>query len=367
LTAVTIARRRDVETAGGAIESYHRRLVGDPGPQIEVAQAAQDGPLREEVLEFWRDRVGFSGEAAERRLGEVVCVLRDEGRVAGVSSVYAANVEVLAGWRFWIFRCLLAEGLDDSLSGLISATFNALDGVHTTDRGEPVGLCVLLDPAQRRHVSPAAEWSDPRMISAGYLPDGRQIRIAYFSNEVSSMHIAEPAGGWLPSGYRMEAFGEESSVRREDVIALWTSEAGLSRAEADRRLDELLLVAVAPDGSLAGISTAYLTFNAQLGADFWYYRTFVAAAHRKANLAVALIVASRDHIVERFTSGQDRRGLGLIFELENEGLKRAFPKGIWYESDFLFIGHNPRGAHVRVHYFPGVLAPEPGLQGSTYV
>jgi hypothetical protein len=28
-------------------------------------------------------------------------------------------------------------------------------------------------------------------------------------------------------------------------------------------------------------------------------------------------------------------------------------------TDFLFIGENSRGDHVRVHYFPGVAAPDP--------
>ena len=28
-------------------------------------------------------------------------------------------------------------------------------------------------------------------------------------------------------------------------------------------------------------------------------------------------------------------------------------------TDYLFLGENELGAHVRVHYFPGVLAPEP--------
>jgi hypothetical protein len=28
-------------------------------------------------------------------------------------------------------------------------------------------------------------------------------------------------------------------------------------------------------------------------------------------------------------------------------------------TDFLFIGENRYGAHVRVHYFPGVTAPDP--------
>lgn len=345
--------------------------MGDAEIQIEVAgpapAPASAGRLRDEVLEYWRTAAGFSGPDAEHRLDEVVCVVREAGRVVGVSSVFAAEIELVAGWRFWVFRCLLADGVQERLAELITATFKALDARHVTDRGEPVGLCVLLDPAQRRHVPPEVEWSDPRMIYAGYLPDGRQVRIAYFGDERSGMNAPAPAGGWTPPSYRIEPFHEQTSITTEEIVALWTSEAGLSPAEAERRLSELLLVGIAPDGSVAGISTSYLAPNPQLQADLWYYRTFVPDAHRKSNMAVALIVASRDRLVERFTTGRDRRGLGLIFELENEGLKRHFPKGHWYESDFLFIGHNAHGAHVRVHYFPGVAAPDAAHQGSTYV
>ncbi len=342
--------------------------MGDAEAQIEVVAGAAPPQLREELLEFWRNQAAFSGPAAERRLDEVVCVLRQSDRVVGVSSVFAAEVEMIAGWRFWVFRCLVGPGHENRVFELISATFKALDSQHVTDRGEPVGLCVLVDPAQRHHLPPEAEWTDPRMIYAGYLPDGRQVRIAYFSDEVSSMGVRSPSGTWRPgAGYGIAPFAEQSSITTEDVVTLWMSEGGLSHAEAQRRLDELVLVGIAPDGSLAGISTAYLAPNAQLQADLWYYRTFVPAAHRKTNMAVSLIQASRDRIVQRFTTGEDRRGLGFLFELENEGLKRHFPKGIWYESDVLFIGVNSHGAHVRVHYFPGVPAPDRGPQGSTYV
>lgn len=342
--------------------------MGEAEAQIEVVAGPKAAQLREELLEFWRNQAGFSGAAAEQRLDEVICVLRDAGRVAGASSVFAADVELIAGWRFWIFRCLVEPGHESRMFELISATFNALDAEHVTDRAEPVGLCLLLDATQRGQLPPEAEWTDPRMIYAGYLPDGRQVRIAYFTDEVSSMGVPAPAGGWQPGqGYRIAAFSEQTTVAAEDVVALWTSEGGLTQAEAERRLDELLLVGIAPDGSLAGISTAYLAPNAQLRGNLWYYRTFVPAGHRKTNVAVSLIQASRDRILERFTQGEDRRGLGFIFELENEGLKRRFPKGIWHESDVLFIGENAHGAHVRVRYFPGVPAPEPGVQGSTYV
>jgi hypothetical protein len=163
----------------------------------------------------------------------------------------------------------------------------------------------------------------------------------------------------LAGGYRIAVFAGQNQVGAADVIALWTREAGLSPTEAGRRADEVLLVATDAAGSLAGVCTAYLARNGQLRAELWHFRAFVARAHRQSNIAVALAVSARDLLVERFVSGEDRRGIGILFEVENEGLKRHFPQARWLPTDFLFIGENARGAHVRVHYFPGAAAPEP--------
>jgi hypothetical protein len=167
----------------------------------------------------------------------------------------------------------------------------------------------------------------------------------------------------LASGYRIDPFAEQEAVSGEDAVALWTNEGVLALGEAQRRVAEILLVATDSQRRLAGICTTYLERNEQLRAELWHYRTYVAAAHRQFNIAVALALAGRDHLVQRYVRGEDRRGIGIIFEVENDGLKRHFPEARWMPTDFLFIGENDLGAHVRVHYFPGALAPEPD-QGS---
>jgi hypothetical protein len=168
----------------------------------------------------------------------------------------------------------------------------------------------------------------------------------------------------LDGGYRIDVFSEQRVVDAEDVIEIWTREGGLTTEEAQRRIDEMMLVAVGPRGDLAGISTAYLEFNHRLQAELWYVRAFVAAAHRKSSVAVSLAVIGRQHLVERYVSGLDRRGIGILYEVENDGLKRHFPLALWLPTDFTFIGENAKGDHVRVHYFPGAPAPEPGQSGS---
>jgi GNAT superfamily N-acetyltransferase len=163
----------------------------------------------------------------------------------------------------------------------------------------------------------------------------------------------------ISSGYRVEVFDKQDTVSAEDVIELWTSEGVLDRAEAERRVSEVLVVASDRDGRPAGISTTYLKRNDQLRAELWHTRVFVAAAHRRSGLAIELARVARDHLSDRFVTGGDRRGIGVLFEIESEILKRFFPQAIWPRTQFVFIGENARGDHVRVFYFPGALSPEP--------
>jgi hypothetical protein len=167
--------------------------------------------------------------------------------------------------------------------------------------------------------------------------------------------------GWpLAGGYRIDLFGEQNAVGPDDVVDLWTREGVLSEEEARRRVGEVVLVATDAEGRAAGISTMYLRRNEQLRMHLWYVRAFTAQAHRLSTVAVSLAVIGRDHMQEQFVSGRETRAGGLLYEVENEGLKRYFPDALWQPADFLFIGENDAGAHVRVHFFPGAVAPDPG-------
>jgi hypothetical protein len=171
----------------------------------------------------------------------------------------------------------------------------------------------------------------------------------------------------LEGGYLIREFAQQEAVTQEDVIGLWTREAGLPEEVARRRLVEILMVATDAQGSLAGVSTAYLQYTEQLRAEMWYFRAFVASAFRKSNIAIQLVRAGSDVLRQRFVSGEDRRGLGVLFEVENpvlmrrgqSGLSRYNAAALWPAVNFMFIGENARGNHVRVRYFPGAVAPEP--------
>jgi hypothetical protein len=202
---------------------------------------------------------------------------------------------------------------------------------------------------------------------AGYLEDGRQVRIRYFWGAAiapglpESPSLEQTANSTYPlaEGYEIRRLGEPGATG-EDVLALWAREGAVPEEEARRRVSEVTLVGISPEGEAVAVSSLYLQLNPQLRMDLWHYRTFVGREHRHSGFAAQLIFTNRRLMDERYTSGEDRRAEGMLFELENEGMRKYFNRALWLPADFTFIGENERGAHVRVHWFPGARLPMAG-------
>ena len=70
---------------------------------IETVRGSLADEVAAEILAFWDEQGALSGDAAQKRLREVVCVLRGEdGRIAGVNSVYAEEVPLVGKRVFWV-------------------------------------------------------------------------------------------------------------------------------------------------------------------------------------------------------------------------------------------------------------------------
>jgi hypothetical protein len=284
-----------------------------------------------------------------------------EGNVADAVS---DQIVEPVGRRFWVHRPaqLPEPGGDDA--GELNAAFDALEAGFDPAGDGPLGLCLLLGDPAANATRPAAIWPDTQMMFAGYQPDGTQIRIRYFEDAVigaglpNSPTLAETSKAYpLDERYRLEPFAEAGEVTGEDVLALWKREGAVREPEAQRRIPEVHLVAVDKDEGVVGVSSAYLQRNEQLRADLLYYRAFVARAHRKSSLAALLAVRGRELLDQRFAAGEEKRAPGILYEVENPGLKAYFNRALWMPTDFTFIGENERGDHVRVHYFPGAVVP----------
>lgn len=168
----------------------------------------------------------------------------------------------------------------------------------------------------------------------------------------------------LESGPPIAVFAEQDVVGEDAVVDFWVREGALDEEKARRRVADLHVVAV-EDGEVVATTSAFLRRDERLRMPLWHYRGFVGAAHRRSVIGLRMAILGRDDLSERFVSGRDRRAGGILWEVQNEGLRRAFPEARWMPTDFTFVGENAYGDHVRVHYFPGALAPPPPGQGST--
>jgi hypothetical protein len=332
-----------------------------PNGRIETVRGQIGDERAERLLRFWSSQAGLEGEEAQRRLSEVVCLLLDDaGEIIGVNSAYAAAVPLIGGRRFWVYRSLLPD-VSEAEPAMIGAAFAALEAEFEPTGGGPIGLCVVVDDPAEMERHPEAIWPGTELMFAGYLPDNRQVRVRYFEDAAigpglpNSPTLSQTRAAEYPleDRYRLEPFAATGEVTHDDVLAMWRREGAVPEAEAGRRVHEVHLVAVERSEGVVGVSSAYLQRNAQLRMDLLYYRAFVARPHRKSSLAALLAIRGRELLDERFVSGEDTRAAGIIYEVENPGLKSYFNRALWLPTDFTFIGENERGDHVRVHYFPG--------------
>jgi hypothetical protein len=159
----------------------------------------------------------------------------------------------------------------------------------------------------------------------------------------------------LPSGYWLENVWENKGEElREEIVRFWLASAALpARDRAVERVDQVIFIVRHGNGEIAGVSTVYKRLNAQLGNTFYYFRCFVAEAHRQENLGAVLLLAARDFLNERYASGKEPEAIGLFVEVENERLKTMRNQAVWPYSQMVYVGKNARGDHLRVFYFDG--------------
>ena len=296
----------------------------------------ESGGATDEILRFLTTTGGLNEEAARRQLSQAVCVALDGGEVVGVSSAHAAGLQPIGGRRFWIYRSVLAVDSEELWSRLFCNSFDALAVEFERSRDDCLGVCALVGDQTLIGRSPEVVWPDTELMLAGFLDDDRQVRIRYFWGEEIgpglpgsppidvTRHETYP----LEERYRVQSLAESSEVGPEDVVRFWSREGAVpDEAEASRRVREVQLVATEHEEGVVGVSSLYLQQSPQLRMDMWHYRTYVSRAHRHSNVAAQLIFANRDLAEARFLRGQDTRAPGIVFELENEGLKKVLQQG----------------------------------------
>jgi hypothetical protein len=139
-----------------------------------------DSVLEKDLRRMWAHTAGIEGDEATERLPNVVCVLRGpDGRPAGVNSVRAAEVGLIADRPFWVYESLLPGRSARYWAQMFNAAFEVLAAGFAPNRPGPVGLFAPIAEQPLLECREAV-WEDTGLLYAGYLADGRQGRLRYF-------------------------------------------------------------------------------------------------------------------------------------------------------------------------------------------
>lgn len=158
-----------------------------------------------------------------------------------------------------------------------------------------------------------------------------------------------------PAGYALELVWEEKSeALRREIVAFWLEHGALpSQQAAEARASQVACVVRDASGALCGVSTVYQQVHPRFGVAFHYFRCFVAAEHRRANLASNLVIAVARYFEERFKAGHDPEVLGVFMEVQNAFVQKNMNQAVWPIVPFVFVGRNQRGDQERVFFFEG--------------
>lgn len=148
----------------------------------------------------------------------------------------------------------------------------------------------------------------------------------------------------------------------QELVVFWQANKAIAQADdAAKRAMQAVCIVRDEAGTLCGVVTAVIKVLPRLRQPMYYYRMFFARALRgQQQFLPAFVEAKR--ILQDYNAGLAvAESLGLLLELENDKLGKAYPHAFEPEFGAVFIGYSPRGLQLRVSYFDGatLLPPVP--------
>lgn len=138
-----------------------------------------------------------------------------------------------------------------------------------------------------------------------------------------------------------------------EVVEIWTKSAGIALTEAQRRIQELVMVVRNDSGKIVGLSTAVKTLFPQIQNHVYAYRCFILPQYRAPALDTQMIVRSKAVLEEVSLEDHHKRCVGIMVVVQNEILKRHWRQAVWPGADMIYVGDTPQGHHIRIGYFKG--------------
>ena len=148
----------------------------------------------------------------------------------------------------------------------------------------------------------------------------------------------------------------------QELMAFWqANKVVVDAGAAATRALQAVCIARDGTGAVCGVVTAVVKVLPRLRQPLYYYRMFFARALRGQQQFLPAFRKARQILQDYNATLDTPESLGLLFELENDKLGKAYPHAVEPEFNAVFIGYSPRGLQLHVSYFDGakLLAPAP--------
>lgn len=146
----------------------------------------------------------------------------------------------------------------------------------------------------------------------------------------------------------------------DELVAFWQSNHAIADAgEARQRAQQAVCTLRDESGAICGVATAVVKVTPRLRQPTYYYRIFLAPAVRGHDAFLPMVRQSKQAL-HAYNQGLERpESLGLLFEIENGKLGKAYPHAYEPTFDATFIGYSPRGKQLHVSYFSDAMLQAP--------
>ncbi len=147
-------------------------------------------------------------------------------------------------------------------------------------------------------------------------------------------------------------WGKVTPELQAELADFWIGHKAMVDVErAKLRAQQAVCVLRDADGALCGVATAFVQVRPRLRQPMYYFRQFIAPAHRQQQQALPIFKASCE-ILEA-ANREKPQCLGVLMEIENPDLARVFSHVVGARTGAVFLGYSPRGHQLRAVYFKG--------------
>ncbi len=156
-----------------------------PGFELRPAWRLDDPQIEADAIAFWeRLKLLAPGVAPEQRAKELIAVVYKDDRIVGVHTATIERVEQVRARLAMLRSAVDPNYRRTRISMALTLYSRAL--LERWSRENPHerlgGLGAILESAQLAERAREPWWPQTRFILAGFLPDGRQLRISWFED-----------------------------------------------------------------------------------------------------------------------------------------------------------------------------------------